>query len=196
MPVTFFFPCTVVFAMVLLVSIVPISLLLIGRGRNRTGLAVFFIPGGMVLLSGLFTFLALIGMHLHSHRMSSDPPHLFEQTFGFTPPREAEILEGYCKLGVDWEQRVMRFRAPGDVIDAILRERFVPSDREAATRVLLGYGNDLPERVRAWFAPVVEQADRFYTAKPFNKSFTTHNEAILCYTGTTGVACFFWIGID
>ena len=56
--------------------------------------------------------------------------------------------------------------------------------------------NHLPEQVRSWFLPSVAQADGFYVAEPFDDSFSTFNRAILCYSEKTGIACFYWSGLD
>jgi hypothetical protein len=90
----------------------------------------------------------------------------------------------------------MKFRAPPDAIERMCRGRFTPSDRETFVRAYGREWNDLPESVRSWFLPAVERADHFYTAKPFDRSYTTHNEAVLCYDEKTGMACFHWLGID
>jgi hypothetical protein len=53
-----------------------------------------------------------------------------------------------------------------------------------------------PNAVRLWSLPAVENADCFYLAKPFDHSFSMVNEAILCYSEKTGIACFHWSGVD
>ena len=90
----------------------------------------------------------------------------------------------------------MTFRAPKDVIDRICAGKFALSDRKTCTGAYQDNAHNLPDRVQLWARPAVENADRFYLAKPFDDSFSLVNEAILCYSEETGVGCFHWSGMD
>lgn len=194
MPITACFACMTFVAVFLLIPIVPISLILLGLERKRAAITLLGIPATMIGLSVLATISVFVLMWLYGVRMSRDPDHLFEDTFGFSPPAEAEVLETDCRLGMDWEYRAMKFRAPLTVIKTICGKTFISTDRE--TFISACRGNDVPDRVASWFLPCVEQANHFYIAKPFDKSFSTWNQAVLCYDEKTGVACFHWFGAD
>jgi hypothetical protein len=194
MPMTACFACMTVLAMLSLVPILPISLFLLSTGRKRAAIKLLGLPIGVIVLSALLTAFVLVGMWHYGVRMSGNPVRLFEDTFGFEPAPEIEVLEGYCEPGIESESRVMMFRAPADVLQKICTSRFAPSDREAFVQSYRGDRNNLPDHVRWWFLPAVEQADRFYIANPFDDSFSLHNEAVLCYSEQTGVACFHWVG--
>ena len=196
MPITACFLIMAFLAMILLIPIVPISLILWHRGRRRIAMTLLSLPVGLIVLSALLTVLVLVAMWQYDVRMSRNSVRLFENTFGFHPTPGIEVLEGYCGSGLDSETRAMRFRAPAEAIARITSSRFVACDREVFMRAYQSSGHNLPQRVQSWFVPAAEGADRFYLARPFDKSFTTSNEAILCYQEKTGIACFHWIGLD
>lgn len=196
MPITACFLIMAFLAMILLIPIVPISLILRHRGRKRIAMALLSLPVGMIVLSALLTVLVLVATWRYDVRMSRNPVRLFENTFDFHPTPGIEVLEGYCGSGLDSETRAMRFRAPPEAIARITSPRFVACDREVFMRTYRSSGHNLPQRVQSWFVSAAEAADHFYLAKPFDKSFTTSNEAILCYQEKTGIACFHWIGLD
>ena len=82
------------------------------------------------------------------------------------------------------------------MIDRICAGKFALSNRQTCERAYKDNADNLPDRVRSWSLPAVENADRFYLAKPFDASFSLVNEAILCYSEKTGIACFHWSGMD
>ncbi|MEN6424121.1 MAG: hypothetical protein ABFE13_02065 [Phycisphaerales bacterium] len=196
MPITVCFECMLFLGALLLIPILPIALILLGSGRRRVAITLLGLPLGMIALSVLLTVLVLVAMWHYGIRMSRNPAHLFEDTFGFEPAPEIEVLEGYCEPGLDSEMRAMKFRAPAAVLKRMCAGRFAPSNRETFVTACGGEWNNLPSRVRSWLVPAVEQADRFYIANPFDDSFSMHNEAVLCYNEPTGIACFHWVGVD
>jgi len=193
MPITFLFTCMMFFALSLLIPVLPFSLILFGLGRRRAAMTLLGIPVGMIALSALCTISVFVMMWQYGVRMSQDPDRLFEDTFGFWPRNKTEALEAYCGPGLDSECRALKFRAPSAVITEICGKRFTSTDRET---FISAYPKDLPDRVASWFLPCVEQGDHFYIAKPFDGSFSTWNQAILCYNEKTGIACFYWLGAD
>ncbi len=194
MPITACFACMSFIAVSLLIPIVPISLILLGLERRRAAVTLLGIPAAMIGLSALATIAVFVMMWLYGVRMSRLPDRLFEDTFGFSPPAETEVLEADCRLGMDWEHRAMKCLAPLAVIEKIRGKTFTSTDRE--TFVSAYRANNLPDRVASWFLPCVEQANHLYIAKPFDKSFSTWNQAVLCYNEQTGIACFHWLGAD
>lgn len=196
MPITACFLVMAFLAMILLIPIVPISLILRHRGRRRIAMTLLGLPVGLIVLSALLTVLILVTMWRYDVRMSRNPVRLFESTFGFHPTPGIEVLEGYCGSGLDSETRAMRFRAPPEAIARITSGRFVACDRGLFMKTYHSSGHNLPQRVQSWFVSAAEGADRFYLARPFDKSFTTSNEAILCYEEKGGIACFHWFGVD
>ncbi len=196
MPITALFDCFTLLGLFLLMLVAPASVVLLLGGEKRAALRVLRIPAGIIGLSVLATILVLVMMWLYGVRLSRNPACLFEVTFGFTPPPGTELLETYAELGVDWENRVMTFRAPKDVIDRICAGKFALSGRKTCTEAYRDNAHNLPDPVRLWSLPAVENADRFYFAKPFDNSFSLVNEAILCYSEKTGVAYFHWVGVD
>ena len=195
MPITFLFVCMVSLGVILLIPILPVSLVLLGCRRRWAAFVLLGIPVGMIGLSVCLAVLVFASMWFYGVRMSY-PPRLFENTFAFKPPPKTDVLEGYCAPGLDSECRTMKFRTAKDVIDRITTGRFTAIDRETFVQMYEDEGRDLPRRVQAWFLPPDDEADHFYIAKPFDTSFVTHNEAILCYSEKTGIACFHWTGMD
>ena len=196
MPITFLFVCMVSLGVILLVPILPISLVLLGCRRRWAAFVLLGIPVGMIGLSICLTILVFVMMWFYGMRRSSNLPSLFEDTFGFAPPTQTEVLAGHAELGMDWEETTLRFRAPREIIDRITTGRFTAIDRATFVQMYEDEGRDLPRRVQAWFLPVDAEADCFYVAQPFDRSVTTHNEAILCYNENTGIACFHWMGLN
>ncbi len=196
MPITACFSCFALLGLLLLILVAPASVVLLLGGEKRAALRVLRVPVGMIGLSVLATAVVLVLMWLYGVRLSRNPARLFESTFGFTPPPSIELLEAYAELGVDWENRAMMFRAPKDVIDRICAGKFTLSDRKTCTQVYWDNAHNLPGPVRLWSLPAIENADRFYLAKPFDDSFSLVNEATLCYSEKTGIACFHWTGVD
>ena len=196
MPITALCSCSVLLGLLLLIVVAPAAGVLLLAGERRAALKVLCVPASIVVMSILATALILGMMLLYGVRLSRNPARLFEITFGFTPPPGTEMLEAHAELGGDWENRVMTFRAPKDVIDRICAGRFTRSDKEICTGAYRSDAHNLPQAVRLWSLPAIENADRFYLAKPFDHSFSTVNEAILCYSAKTGVACFHWVGLD
>jgi len=194
MPITACFTCIASIAILLLIPIVPLSLILLDRSKKRAAFTLMGIPVAMLGLSVLSTIVVFVLMWQYGIRMSRNPDRLFEDTFGFRPSAETEVVEADCELGMDWEYRAMKFRAPLAVIEKICAGTFTSTDRK--TFVSACRGDDLPDRVTSWFLPAVEQADNFYIARPFDKSFSTWNQAVLCYNEKTGIACFHWLGVD
>lgn len=196
MPITCLFSCLGVFGLLLLVPAVPTSVVLLARKKKRKALTVLCIPGGMIALAVLLPLVLFVLAERHNRLMSAQPDRLFEMTFAFWPPSQTEVLEGYYELAVDSLEKDLQFRAPRDVIDRICGRRFIACDRKTFVTAYGGEWNHLPDKVRSWFLPAVEQADCFYIAEPFDDSFCTYNRALLCYNRQTGVACFHWMGGD
>jgi hypothetical protein len=196
MPITFLFSCLGFFGLLLLVPAVPISVVLLARKKKRKALTVLCIPGGMIALAILLPLVLFVMAERHNRLMSAQPDRLFELTFAFWPSPQTEMLAGYYELGMDYEERALQFRAPADVIDRICGRRFVITGRDTFVTAYGGEWNHLPDKVRSWFLPAVEQADCFYIAEPFDDSFSTYNRALLCYNRQTSIACFHWMGGD
>jgi len=196
MPIPALCSCSILLGLLLLMLVAPAAGVLLLAGERRAALKVLCVPASMVGMSILATALILGMMLLYGVRLSRNPARLFEITFGFTPPPGTEMLEAHAELGGDWENRVMTFRAPKDVIDRICAGRFTLSDRTTCTGVYQSNASNLPDSVRLWSWAAIGNADHFYLAKPFDHSFSTVNEALLCYSEETGVACFHWVGLD
>jgi hypothetical protein len=196
MPITFVFSCFALFGLLLLVPAVPIAVVCLARKKKRKALTVLCIPGGMIALAVLLPLVLFVLAERHNRLMSAQPDRLFEMTFAFWPPSQAEVLEGYYELAVDSLEKDLQFRAPQEVIDRICGQRFIACDRGTFVTAYGGEWNHLPDKVRSWFLPAVEQADCFYIAEPFDDSFRTYNRALLCYNRQTGVTCFHWMGGD
>lgn len=196
MPITFVLVCLCLLGFLLLVPAVPVSLILLACKRKWCSLVVLCIPGAMIAMSVLLTVTVFVGEELHSRVASAQPNRLFETTFGFKPDPQTHVLAAHHRTGMDSATTTMEFRTTPAVIEKIVAGKFVLADRETFVRTHGGDRNNLPERVRSYLLPTVEDAYRFYIAKPFDKSFTTANEAILCYDEKTGIACFHWMGVD
>ena len=196
MPITFVFSCFALFGLLLLVPAVPIAvaLLLLGK-KKRAALTVLCIPGGMIVMSILLTLLVFAGAELHSRITSARPDHLFRVTFGFTPPSDTCVLEAYHESIMDFGTTVLEFRTTRDVIDRITSRSFTRSDGATFVQACGADEHNLPDRVRSWFLPTAAEADQFYVAKPFDKSFAS-SEAVLSYNEKTQVAYFHWVGVD
>jgi ABC-type transport system involved in cytochrome c biogenesis permease subunit len=194
MPITFVFSCFALFGLLLLIPAVPISVALLLTKKKRAALVVLCIPIGMIVMSILLTLLVFAGAELHSRIMSARPAHLFRVTFGFQPPPDTCVLEAYHQSIMDYGMTVLKFRTTQEVIDRITSRNFTRGDKEAFLRSYGSNEHNLAEGVRSWFLPAAE-ADQFYMAKPFDKSFAS-NEAVLSYNEKTQVACFHWVGVD
>jgi len=196
MPITFVLVCLFFLGLVSLVPAAPITLILFICKRRLHALVALSIPAGMMVLSVLLIVMLFVTEELHSRVTSAQPNRLFETTFGFKPDPQTQVLASYHRMGMDSATTAMEFRTTSTVIERIVAGRFALANRETFVRAYGGDRSNLAEQVRSWFLPTVEQADHFYIATPFDDSFSTHNEAILCYSEKTGIACFHWLGID
>jgi hypothetical protein len=195
MPITALFSCCAFLGVLLLIPAVPVSVALLLSNRKRKALALLCVPVGMIVLSGLLTFLVFAGAERHSRIMSEHPEYLFRVTFCFPPPPETSVLEAYHYSVMDFATTVMKFRTTRDVIDRIIGHQFRRSER-AAFVLECGYDeHNLPSHVRSWFLPAAEEADQFYTASPFGESFA-RTKAVLAYNEKTQIAYFHWVGVD
>jgi hypothetical protein len=194
MPITACFSCFGLLGLLLLVPAAVASVFLLLREKKRAALAVVGIPVGMIVISILLTLMVFATAKLHSRTMSRHPNRLFRVTFGSSPPPGTSVLEAYHESIMDYGTTVMKFRTTQDVIDKITSRNFTRGDKKAFLQSYGSNAHNLPEGVRSWFLPA-EQADQFYIALVFDKSFG-RSEAVLCYEEKTQTAYFHWIGID
>jgi hypothetical protein len=145
MPITACFSCFALLGLLLLILVTPVSGVLLLDGEKRAALRILRVPLGMIGLSVLATALVLVMMWLYGVRLSWNPARLFHGTFGFTPALSTEFLEAYAEPGLDWENRVMMFRAPKDVIDRICAGKFTLSDRETCTEAYRNNAHNLSQ---------------------------------------------------
>ena len=196
MPITFIFACLFQLGIILAVPLIPVSIILLILKMKKAALCVFLLPVGILAFSVGMTLFIFGLMYLHNFKLNLQPSRIFNDTFGFKPDKQTEILEAYTEHGLDYETTSVKFRTTKDTIDRIVRDGFNPISAETFERKCDSNRRRLPARIRAWFTPSYEKPNFFYLAEPFNNTFSTANEAILSYNEETGIAYFHWMGAD
>jgi hypothetical protein len=196
MPITFIFAALFFLGIILAVVLVPVSIILLILKMKKAALCVFLFPVGILAFSVGMTLFIFGHMYLHNFKLNLQPSRIFNDTFGFKPDKQTEILEAYTEHGLDYETTLIKFRTTKDTIDKIVRDRFDAVPSETFKKKYGANRHNLPGHVRAWFTPDYEKPNLFYLAEPFNNSFSNVNEAILCYNEETGIAYFHWSGLD
>jgi hypothetical protein len=196
MPITFIFAALFFLGIILAVVLVPVSIILLILKMKKAALCVFLFPVGILAFSVGMTLFIFGHMYLHNFKLNLQPSRIFNDTFGFKPDKQTEILEAYTEHGLDYETTLIKFRTTKDTIDKIVRDRFDAVPSETFKKKYGANRHNLLGRVRAWFSPSYEKPNLFYIAEPFNNSFSNVNEAILCYNEETGIAYFHWSGLD
>jgi hypothetical protein len=196
MPITFIFACLFYLGIILAVPLIPASIILFILKMKKTALCVFLFPVGILAFSVSMTLLTFGLMYLHNFKLNLQPSRIFNDTFGFQPDKQTEILEAYTEHGLDYEKASIKFKTTKETIDKIARDRFNTAPLETFKKKCDSNRRSLPPRIRAWFTPGYEKPNLFYLAEPFNNTFSTANEAVLCYNEQTGIAYFHWAGCD
>ncbi len=196
MPITFIFAGLLFLGIILAVSLIPVSIVLLILKKKMMALMLFIIPVSLIVISISLTLLIFSRIWLNDFIVNLQPSHIFKATFGLSPDAQTEVLQAYTKSGLDYETTVIKFKSTKEIVDKITNCKFCKADRETFMRIYKSKHNNLPDHVREWFTPTSDSPNLFYIAEPYNNSFGTVNEAILCYNEDSGIAYFHWVGLD
>lgn len=115
------------------------------------------------------------------------PGHVFQTTFGFSPPPDVSELEGRKVVFGDGGEAYLRFKAGKQTVERILDQRF----REDAGALPGSFDQSTPD----YWKPVPTASTRYFRADHFDDSFGA-SQAVLIYDEATGIVHFCWWGID
>ena len=196
MPITFLFAFLFFLAIILAVLLIPISAVLFVLKMKKAALFVFLFPVCLLVFSICMTLFIFGSIWIHDFKVNIQPTRIYKTTFGLKPDKQTEVLETYVNSGLDYQNTFIKFRTTKDIIDKIVQNRFNAISSETFKEKHMINSFKLPGRVHEWFAPDYEKTNLFYIAEPFNNSFSAGNKAVLCYNEETGIAYFYWRGID
>lgn len=115
------------------------------------------------------------------------PAQVFESVFGFPPTSDVKELEGRRFIFGDSGDAFLRFRADKQTIERIV----------TGARLYKITEDTFKSRAssQSHWKPFEGKPTLFYESQSFDDSFG-YSSAILCYDGSTGLAHFYWVGVD
>lgn len=119
------------------------------------------------------------------------PHHVFKSSFGFPAPPDVADLRGERSAFGDGGTTYLRFRAGERTVRRIIEKGFVEVDVVSGRQSV----GQLLEFAPGYWRPSEGSATRFYESTRFDENFSS-SAALLVYDEASGVAHFYWSGID